>query len=304
MTARIPHPFPYQGSKRKIASHILPFIPRDTETLFEPFCGSAAVSIAAAADGLVSKFGLNDIDTSLMDLWYWILARPLQLAQSYERLWYAQQLGRKEFFYQIRDQFNSAPEPHLLLYLLARIVKGSIRYSSDGKFNQSPDNRRLGMRPTTMKKQLAAVSGLLSGRTRLSKVDFREVAERATTRDVLYMDPPYQGTSFTRDHRYYHGLCYEEFVEALSLMNDRRLSFVVSYDGRTGYKQHGRPLPESLQLTHLYISAGRSSQATLMGSNQETVESLYLSPALLRRLEESGNGFAQALLVSAGLKAI
>ena len=308
MTARIPHPFPYQGSKRKIASHILPFIPRDTETLFEPFCGSAAVSIAAAANGLASKFGLNDIDASLMDLWYWILARPLPLAQRYERLWYAQQLGRKEFFYQIRDQFNSAPEPHLLLYLLARIVKGSIRYSLDGKFNQSPDNRRLGMRPMTMKKQLASVSGLLSGRTSLSKVDFREVAERATTRDVLYMDPymdpPYQGTSFKRDHRYYHGLCYEEFVEALSRMNDRQLSFVVSYDGRTGYKQHGRRLPESLQLTHLYISAGRSSQATLMGSNQETVESLYLSPALLRRSKESGNDFAQALLVSAGLKTI
>ena len=62
------------------------------------------------------------------------------------------------------------------------------------------------------------------------------------------MDPPYQGISFTRDHRYCNGLSYDEFVEALSWMNERRLSFLVSYDGRTGEKQHGNPLPDSLNL--------------------------------------------------------
>ena len=298
MTAHIPHPFPYQGSKRKIASQILPFIPKDTESLIEPFCGSAAISIAAAAHSLADEFILNDIDSSLMDLWSWILTRPSQLAQGYERLWQTQQSNRKEYFHKIRSQFNTAPEPHLFLYLLARIVKGSVRYSSDGKFNQSPDNRRAGMKPTTMRQQLTAVSELLSGRTTLSAVDFREAADRAGTRDVLYMDPPYQGISFTRDHRYYHGLDYDELVEALSWMNDRRLSFIISYDGRTGKKQHGRSLPESLRLTHLDICAGRSSQATLTGYNHETVESLYLSPALSQRLRESGNSFSQALPVS------
>ncbi len=294
MTTKIPHPFPYQGSKRKIACHILPFLPNDTEALVEPFCGSAAISIAAAAYGLADKFVLNDIDTALMELWAWILSRPQQLAQAYERLWYDQQPNRKEYFREIRAQFNVTPEPHLFLYLLARIVKGSVRYSSDGNFNQSPDNRRSGMRPTTMMQQLTAVSELLSGRTALSDADFREIADRTHNKDVLYMDPPYQGTSFTRDHRYYHGLGYDELVEALSWMNDRQLSFILSYDGRTGEKRFGHRLPESLCLTHLNVSAGRSSQATLMGYDHETVESLYLSPALSRRLLESGNGFPQA----------
>ncbi len=37
-------------------------------------------------------------------------------------------------------------------------------------------------------------------------------------------------------------------------------------------------------LRHLHIHAGRSSQSTLLGRDCETLESLYLSPALVERL--------------------
>ena len=77
-----------------------------------------------------------------------------------------------------------------------------------------------------------------------------------------------------------------EFAAALQAMNDRGLSYMTSYDGKTGEKSHGKPLPRSLSLTHLHISAGRSSQATLLGDKSETVESLYLSPALVERLND------------------
>lgn len=99
------------------------------------------------------------------------------------------------------------------------------------------------------------------------------------------MDPPYQGTSFTRDHRYFNGLSYEEFADALSHMNELNLSYIISYDGITGEKAHGKLLPDSLRLKHMHICAGRSSQATLLGNNHETIESLYLSPSLVFRLE-------------------
>ena len=59
---------------------------------------------------------------------------------------------------------------------------------------------------------------------------------------------------------------------------------VVSYDGKTGEKTHGEPLPSELRLRHLSIHAGRSSQSTLLGRDCHTVESLYLSPALVERL--------------------
>jgi len=58
-----------------------------------------------------------------------------------------------------------------------------------------------------------------------------------------------------------------------------------SYDGRTGQKVHGRPLPRDLRLCHIELAAGRSSQETLLGRAEITYESLYLSPALTERLE-------------------
>ena len=280
----IPHPFPYQGSKRGIAQYILPYFPSYVHCLIEPFCGSGAVSIAAAAHGLAKQFWLNDLNKPLMELWKEILESPNELVGGYEKLWNEQYPNKKEFFFQIRDEFNATHQPHHLLYLLARIVKGSVRYSAEGKFNQSADNRRWGMRPKTMRQQILGVSTLLAGKTTLSAVDFRMVVVKVNKDDLVYMDPPYQGISFTRDHRYYDGLSYDEFVDVLQIMNEKDVSYIISYDGQTGRKTHGKLLPRRLSLKHLNIHTGRSSQATLLGYNHETVESLYLSPALVERL--------------------
>ena len=281
---RAPHPFPYQGSKRTIAPHILPHIPADAHRLIEPFCGSAAISLAAAAGGRAHQFWLNDANAPLMRLWDELLRRPIDLADRYESLWHRQCSDRKAFFFRVRDQFNQTREPHLLLYLLARIVKGAVRYSSDGRFNQSPDNRRSGMRPQTMREQMLGISALLAGRTKLTALDFRSVAEQASVDDVVYMDPPYQGASFARDRRYFGGVSRDEFADALQRMNEKGISYIISYDGQTGDKQYGRPLPRRLSLRRLQIHAGRSSQLTLLGQACQTVESLYLSPTLAERL--------------------
>ena len=224
--ARLPHPFPYQGSKRGIAKHILPYFPADVRCLIEPFCGAGAVSIAAAAHKLARRFILNDINKPLMDLWVEILERPEELCDAYERLWRRQHSDRRTHFLQVREQFNAAHRPHHLLYLLARIVKGSVRYSCGGQFNQSADHRRSGMHPDRMRHNLLGVSALLAPSAALSSQDFRGVVERAGDRDLVYMDPPYQGTSHTRDHRYYSGVAYAEFVEALEKMNHRNISYI------------------------------------------------------------------------------
>lgn len=293
-----PQPFPYQGSKRRIARHILPHIPPGTVTLYEPFCGSAAVSLAAAANGLASSYALSDLNPSLMRLWSAILNRPAELTAEYGRLWHEQLPDRKDYFFKIRARFNETHEPHDFLYLLARIVKGSVRYSADGKFNQSADNRRNGMHPAKMRRNIMATSALLAGRASVSAGDFRATLEQATAEDLIYMDPPYQGTSATRDHRYYSGLPFDDFVQALRLMNERELSYIVSYDGRTGTKRHGQYLPDDLDLERSDVFAGRSTQATLLGSTDSTIESLYISSALRNRLRETHPALMQPLSVA------
>ena len=283
----IPHPIPYQGSKRNLAGTILSYFPSEIDTLIEPFAGSAAISIASAVNGKARRYWFNDINESLILLWYYIINHPKTLGDFYERLWESQ-LGRERSFYDfVRKRFNQTRRPHYFLYLLARCVKASVRYNAFGEFNQSPDNRRRGRRPASMKHEVSVVSRLFQSRARLSNWDYREVLRFATPHDLVYMDPPYQGVSDGSDARYVSGICHKEFAEALAELNERHVPFIVSYDGRTGTKKFGRTLPANLNLHHIEVKAGRSTQATLLGRSDSTVESLYMSPAVMKRISKN-----------------
>lgn len=281
----VPHPIPYQGSKRLIAQDILAHFPSDVDTLFEPFAGSAAVSLAAARVGRADSFHLSDSNAALIRLWSDIIERPEETARAYAALWHEQIDNEREFYDYIRAQFNRDSRSDHFLYLLARCVKASVRYNTAGEFNQSPDNRRRGARPTTMTHHIRRASRLLCGRTVVKHGDYRECVAYATPRDLIYMDPPYQGVSGVRDSRYLDEVKYHDFSEALAHMNERSLSYIVSYDGHNCVRSYGKRLPEALDLKHIFIHAGRSTQATLLGRDAQTVESLYLSPALVARLE-------------------
>lgn len=281
---KVPHPIPYQGSKRNLAPAIMRYFPDDIETLHEPFAGSAAITIAAACQSLADNFVLNDLNKPLIDLWREIINHPYRISSDYAKLWNAQ-TGRERIYYDfVRDKFNETKQPNYLLYLLARCVKAAVRYNSNGEFNQSPDNRRRGTHPETIKKHICSVSNLLSGRTRLSAFNFKEILQNIGRRDLVYLDPPYQGVCGKRDSRYLESIGFDDFVVTLDKMNTEDISFIVSYDGRTNDKIFGKPLPAFLNLHLVEICAGRSSQSTLLGRDDITYESLYISPALIKRL--------------------
>lgn len=281
---KIPHPIPYQGSKRNLAKYILPFFPLEIKTLFEPFSGSAAISIAAAAHGKASRFHLNDVNQPLIALLDEIINNPNHIAAQYESLWLAQQGNERKYYDIVRDNFNKTKRPDYLLYLLARCVKASVRYNANGDFNQSPDNRRLGRNPQQMKEDIFAVSKLLKDKTTLTSTDYKEVLKKATSKDLIYMDPPYQGVCATGDPRYFSGIDFNEFMQELRNLNEKDVPFILSYDGRTGKKSYGQNLPDEFGMYRLEIDAGRSTQATLLGRDDVTYESVYLSKNLVEKL--------------------
>lgn len=278
--SNVPHPIPYQGSKRILADAILARMPQSFGRLVEPFCGSAAISLAARYRRMTAQVWLNDAHKPLADLWRTIIDRSKQLSAAYARLW-NEQLGReREYFDVVRDHFNRDHQPEHFLYLLARCVKAAIRYNTEGHFNNTPDNRRLGAKPSEMHWRITSAAELLGPKTLVTDCDYREVLAQCKRGDVIYMDPPYQGVCETRDTRYAPKVDRLEFCEALAELNRRNAMFLVSYDGRCGERRYGQPLPADLELTHLELCAGRSTQATLLGRDHVTYESLYLSPSL------------------------
>lgn len=279
-----PQPIPYQGSKRRLVPLILPWFPADTRVLYEPFAGSGALSIGAAMAGVAGRFVLGDSLGPLAGIWERLLQNPAGLADDYERIWEAQLADPRGHYDRVRDAYNADQDPAKLLYLLARCVKNAVRFNAEGRFNQSPDRRRLGMRPTTLRARAGQVQALLGGRAIARHADYAESLREAGAQDLVYMDPPYMGVSGSRDVRYHQGLDYQRFVSELRAANARGVSFLVNFDGRLGGRAYGPGLPAELGLRRVELHAGRSSQATLNGGDAETVESLYLSPALLGRI--------------------
>lgn len=281
-----PHIVQYQGSKRNLAPQILPYFPKRFNRLIEPFAGMAAITIATAQQKRAEEYIVNDINAPLIGLLKSAIEKPELLAANYNKLWkeqfdYAD--GSVEHYYHIRDLFNNGEqEPEKILYLLARCVKGSVRYGKNGKFNQSPDKRRNGTNPKTLEANVIAISGLLKDKTQFMSMDYREVLEMARPGDLVYMDPPYQGVSNVRDCRYLSGIDFDEFVEAIDVLNHRGIDFVISYDGKCGDKEYGNDLPQWLDCEKIYLNAGVSSQAVLLGKKDVTYEALYISRNLKR----------------------
>jgi DNA adenine methylase len=220
-----------------------------------------------------------------MALWERIIHDPDGLSLDYARCWQNQNGREAEYYNSIRREFNATHRPALLLFLLARCVKAAIRYNRNGEFNNSPDHRRKGMRPETMAENIRLVSQALGPKTKTTSLDYTAVLAEAKATDLVYMDPPYQGVCKDRDSRYVKGVDFDEFVAELEKLNGRSVPFVVSYDGRTGDKAYGKRLPKHLDLIHAELLVGRSTQATLLGRDHETFESLYVSPAAAQELE-------------------
>jgi DNA adenine methylase len=282
---RLPHPIPYQGSKRNIADEILRFFPAKFDRLIEPFAGSAAISIAAAYYFKANRFVLNDINEPLIALWDTMINDPKAIIRLYHDIWHGQHGNEEAYYYEVREKFNHTHQPEYLLFLLAKCVKAAVRYNSQGCFNQSPDKRRLGRNPQSMREDILCVSQLLRGKTETFSTNYPTILDMATPNDLLYMDPPYQGTGVNGGFNYAGSIDFADFILALLDLNKRSIPYILSFDGRTGEKTYGSPLPKELSLTKIEINAGRSSQATLLSRKEITYEAVYLSPALVSQVD-------------------
>ncbi len=273
MTGKMPHIVQYQSSKRILAPQILQYMPKKFNRLIEPFSGMVAISIATAYENRTDNFLINDINKPLVNLLKEAIENPQRLVEGYATVWNEQfSYGENhvQHFYDVRELFNNGDEkPANMLHLLARCVKGAVRYGKMGNFNQSPDKRRHGLNPKTLAQNVYAIAYLLKGKTRFSALDYREVLDMACPGDLVYMDPPYQGVTNVRDNRYFAGVPFAEFSQAIEILNRKRVDYLISYDGSCGERKYGEELPESLHCKKVLLNAGVSSQSLLLGKSQE-----------------------------------
>ena len=281
MKGKAPQIVQYQGSKRLLAPQILEYMPCHFNRMIEPFAGMAAMTIAVAQKKRADNYILNDLNTPLIKVLESAIENPKQLFDEYKKVWeeqFSYADGSVAHYFKIREKFNAGEKTAAnMLYLLARCVKGSVRYNSNGEFNQSPDKRRYGTNPLNLRNSIYTISSWLKGKTGFYSLDYKQILDMAQPGDLVYMDPPYQGVSQKRDARYISGVDFDEFVNAVDMLNVRGVDFLISYDGNCGDKKYGEDMPKELGMKKILLNAGLSSQQILLGQKEITFEALYVS---------------------------
>lgn len=260
----------WSGSKRTQAQKLVNLFPK-FETYYEPFIGGG--SVLYTLNGQSKKAICGDICKPLIELWLLIQKNPKALINSYRKNWERLQKEGYKVYYEIRDRFNSNQNPQDLFFLSRTCVNGLIRFNKDGKFNNSLHHTRKGINPDRAEKVILQWSKLIKD-IAFVNTDYRILTKNATSKDFIYLDPPY----FNTKGRYFGTINYEEFILFLEELNKKGIKFILSYDGMRGNSSYLKDLPKHLYKRHMLLESGNSSFRKVMDKTCETVkESVYLN---------------------------
>jgi DNA adenine methylase len=209
----------WAGGKRQLLPTLRRFYPRQFNTYFEPFLGSAAVFFDLHASGHFNgrRAVLTDNNADLIacyqvvrDSTDEVLAELSQLAREHARRGHAH-------YYEVRDKrFNPqratassnegfAYSPALaamFIYLNRTCYNGLFRLNADGGFNV-PAGRYLAPRICDEATVRTVAAALSYEHVQLAHLQFDRAVETAQSDDFLYFDPPYSPLSKTANFTSY-----------------------------------------------------------------------------------------------------
>ncbi len=183
----------WAGGKRALLADLLPLVPREVRTFYEPFAGGAAFFLALAPQHAV----LGDANRDLIELYQAVRDDPEAVIAALDRL--QPHVQDRDHYYRVRAGDPAAlslPERAArLIYLNKTCYNGLYRVNRSGRFNV-PFGRYAKPPLLYDRANLLAAATLLRG-AELRCADFVEVLADAGEGDFAYLDPPYVPLSAT-----------------------------------------------------------------------------------------------------------
>ncbi|WNK67605.1 DNA adenine methylase [Pantoea agglomerans] len=212
----------WAGNKSRVMPELLGKLP-EGERLVEPFAGSCAVMMNTD----YRAYLVADINPDLINLYRQIKEHTRPFIIIAASLFIQNRTG--ENYYALREAFNHDPSLPLLeraayfLYLNRNGYRGLCRYNKRGEFNIPFGNYAEPLFP------LAEIEAFAEKAQRATFIcaDFRETLRLTKAGDVVYCDPPYDGT-FSGYHS--AGFNKDEHHDLVSILLDvsERCPVVVS----------------------------------------------------------------------------
>lgn len=179
----------WAGNKSRMIPELLNHLP-EGQRLVEPFAGSCAVMMSTDYPAYL----ISDINPDLINLYRQIKEHTRPFIIQVKSLFI--QNKTDEDYYRIREEFNHNPALPLLqraahfLYLNRHGYRGLCRYNRKGEFNIPFGNYS---EPYFPLEEIEAFA-VKAQRATFLCADFRETLRLVTDGDVVYCDPPYDGT--------------------------------------------------------------------------------------------------------------
>ena len=203
---RIPTAAPFlkwAGGKARLLPVILPRLPDQTRTYFEPFLGGGAVFFAMASAGRFRRAVLSDKNLDLVHTYSVVRDSLKDLVTCLKP--HAANATDSDYFYSVRAQNPDALDPieraARLIFLNRTCFNGLYRVNRKGEFNV-PFGKYNNPKVIDEAK-LQAASWALQKAT-IKCADFSDVARDAKRGDAVYLDPPYVPISATSSFSSYH----------------------------------------------------------------------------------------------------
>jgi DNA adenine methylase len=215
----------WAGSKRYLASFLLPQFPEKIDRYIEPFCGSASLFFLLEP----SKSVLSDINSELINTLSEIRLRAGDVMDRYESL-----ANDKDVFYIVRaldtKKLNKLERAARFLYLNRLCFNGLYRTNKLGKFNVPYSGQRTSS--NLPRSEIFQASNLLKS-CKLTTRDFRETIEESQRGDFIYIDPPYASNEKSQfceyDANSFGVKDIDDLFTSLKKADDRGVNFMLSY---------------------------------------------------------------------------
>ncbi|APT85430.1 DNA adenine methylase [Corynebacterium aquilae] len=189
----------WAGGKRQLLPELRKLYPESFENYFEPFLGGGAVFFDLAPQHAV----LNDINPAVTNLYQTIKDDAeglIQLVSEIEEATPADKDEQKQYYYQLRSQFNEGltsdtydlKNAALFMVINHRCFNGLFRVNRSGEFNV-PFNGS--SRPSLSPENIHAAAESLAN-TEILTGDFVDACEKAKEGDFVFLDSPYAPLKF------------------------------------------------------------------------------------------------------------
>lgn len=181
----------WAGGKRQLLGEILERIPHSFENYIEPFLGGGAVLFALQPKRAL----INDINASLIHTYKTIASEPQEFIAKINELDSKIAEGGKEYYYFIRDLYNSKLMKEefdlelaaIFVFLNKHCFNGLYRVNAKGLFNVPYNNSK---KSSIDEEVILEVSEYLKDLT-ICLGDFEEACKDAKEGDFIFLDSPY-----------------------------------------------------------------------------------------------------------------